>query len=94
MLDVHDAQAHELRSFDVNAPSLYDEYLRLLAGRCFAAPPEVEERDWSQPYEASTAVTEIFEGIYAEPQSCWAEHETAEELLDVQDLFQQWRFRT
>ena len=34
----------------LEAPSLYDEFLRYLARRGFALPADVLERDWSQPY--------------------------------------------
>ena len=38
------------------APSLYDESLRLLARRGIAVPASHLEREWTQPYEASDAV--------------------------------------
>ncbi len=88
----HDPKVHAQLEADLNAPSLYDEFLRFLARRGFV-PAEVVERDWSQPYEASPAVEEAFRIIYADPEKHWAEYETAEELVDVEDLFQQWRFR-
>src|SRR3546814_16936274 len=38
------------------APSLYDELLKLLARRGFDIPADRLERDWTQPYEPSEAV--------------------------------------
>ena len=35
----------------------------------------------------------IFASIYADPQSHWAAYETCEELVDLEDNFQLWRFR-
>ena len=84
---------HAQLEADLHSPSLYDEFLRFLARRGFDIPAEVTERDWAQPYEASAAVEEVFRVIYADPEEHWAEYETAEELVDVEDLFQQWRFR-
>jgi tryptophan 2,3-dioxygenase len=89
----HDPAAHEQLAADLNAPSLYDEFLRFLARRGFGVPADVVERDWSQPYTASDGVVEVFRQIYADPEQHWAEYETAEEFVDVEDLFQQWRFR-
>jgi tryptophan 2,3-dioxygenase len=89
----HDAEAHEQLAADLNSPSLYDEFLRFLARRGFAIPADVIERDWSRPYAASDGVVEVFRQIYADPEEHWAEYETAEEFVDVEDLFQQWRFR-
>jgi tryptophan 2,3-dioxygenase len=89
----HDPAAHEQLAADLNAPSLYDEFLRFLARRGFGVPADVVERDWSQPYSASDGVFEVFRQIYADPEQHWAEYETAEEFVDVEDLFQQWRFR-
>jgi tryptophan 2,3-dioxygenase len=89
----HDAAAHEQLAADLNSPSLYDEFLRFLARRGFDVPADVIERDWSQPYTASDGVVEVFRQIYADPEQHWAEYETAEEFVDVEDLFQQWRFR-
>jgi tryptophan 2,3-dioxygenase len=89
----HDPAAHDQLAADLNAPSLYDEFLRFLARRGFDVPADVIERDWSQPYTASDGVVEVFRQIYADPEQHWAEYETAEEFVDVEDLFQQWRFR-
>lgn len=89
----YDPQAQEQLDSDLHSPSLYDEFLRYLSRRGFDVPAEVIDRDWSRPYEASPAVVEVFREIYADPEHHWAEYETAEEFVDVEDLFQQWRFR-
>ena len=35
----------------------------------------------------------MFAGVYAAPDQHWGVYETCEELVDVEDAFQQWRFR-
>ena len=35
----------------------------------------------------------MFAGVYAAPEEHWGVYETCEELVDVEDNFQQWRFR-
>ena len=49
------AQA-ELRAV-LEAPSLYDEFLRYLARRGHAVPPDLLERDWTQPYQRHDALS-------------------------------------
>jgi tryptophan 2,3-dioxygenase len=77
----------------LNAPSLYDEALRLLARRGLPVPPECIERDWSQPHVANEAVKAVWLSIYRDTHQYFDLYELAEELVDVEDQFQQWRFR-
>jgi tryptophan 2,3-dioxygenase len=35
----------------------------------------------------------MFADVYAAPEQHWGVYETCEELVDVEDSFQQWRFR-
>lgn len=79
------------RAFE--APSLYDETLRLLARRGFPVPEAVLTRDVSAPYVASAAVENVWLGIYRESQRHFDLYELAEELVDIEDSFQTWRFR-
>ena len=78
-------------SFD--APSLYDESLRLLARRGIAVPAEYLERDWSQPYVASDAVEQAWLTVYRNPKQYWDLYQLGEELTDLEDAFRLWRFR-
>ena len=89
----HDAEAFARLEADLAAPSLYDEFLRHLARRGHPVPPERVERDWSQPYEPHPGVTGVLAGIYAEPARYWDDYEACEELVDVEESFQLWRFR-
>lgn len=75
------------------APSLYDEVLRLLARRGYAIPAAVIERDVTNPYTAHPAVEAAWEEIYRHSDQHFDLYELAEELVDLEDTFQQWRFR-
>lgn len=75
------------------APSLYDEALRLLARRGYPVPAEVLTRDVTQPYEAHPGVEAMWEEIYRHSNEHFELYELAEELVDLEDAFQQWRFR-
>lgn len=75
------------------APSLYDEALRLLARRGLPVPASHTERDWRQPYEASEAVEQAWLTVYRDPQRYWDLYQLGEELTDLEDAFRLWRFR-
>ncbi len=74
-------------------PTLYDEFLRYLARRGYAVPEAVLDRDVTQPYRMSEDLVDLFATVYADPTEHWGVYETCEELVDIEDLFQQWRFR-
>ncbi len=77
----------------LNAPSLYDEFLRYLGRRGFAVPDSVMNREWRLPYEASDAVIHVFKQIYEHPREHWESYEMCEKLIDVEEYFVLWRFR-
>jgi tryptophan 2,3-dioxygenase len=75
------------------APSLYDESLRLLARRGLPVPGSHVERDWRQPYAASDAVEQAWLVVYRDPKQHWELYQLGEELTDLEDAFRLWRFR-
>jgi tryptophan 2,3-dioxygenase len=75
------------------APSLYDEALRLLARRGIAVPPSHLQRDWTQPYAADAGVEAAWLQVYRDPKAHWDLYQLAEELTDLEDAFRLWRFR-
>ena len=95
MVDVfaHDPVARGELTTLLGEPSLYDEFLAYLARRGYDVPPALLERDWSQPYRLDRALVAVFAQVYAAPAEHWGVYEACEELVDVEDAFQQWRFR-
>ncbi len=77
----------------LHEPSLYDEFLAFLARAGYDIPGELLDRDWSQPYRLNPALVDTFARVYADPHQHWGVYETCEELVDLEDNFQQWRFR-
>jgi tryptophan 2,3-dioxygenase len=75
------------------APSLYDVALQLLARRGIAVPDDHLQRDWTQPYAASTGVEEAWLQVYRNPEAHWDLYQLGEELTDLEDAFRLWRFR-
>jgi len=75
------------------APSLYDEALKLLARRGIPVPATHTQRDWTQPYTASTDVENAWLQVYRNPATHWDLYQLGEELTDLEDAFRLWRFR-
>jgi tryptophan 2,3-dioxygenase len=75
------------------APSLYDEALRLLARRGLPVPASHTQRDWTQPYAESDAVEQAWLTVYRNPKEYWDLYQLGEELTDLEDAFRLWRFR-
>ncbi|TAL88487.1 MAG: tryptophan 2,3-dioxygenase [Rhodanobacter sp.] len=82
----------ELRAV-LEAPSLYDEFLRYLARRGHAVPAELLERDWTRAYRRNDGLLPVLKRIYAERADFWPEYHMCEQLVDVEESFQLWRFR-
>jgi tryptophan 2,3-dioxygenase len=89
----YDAEIHADLLAALEAPSLYDEFLRHLARRGLAVPVECVERDWSLPHEKNDLLVDVFRGIYEQPREHWDAYEMCEKLVDVEEYFQLWRFR-
>jgi tryptophan 2,3-dioxygenase len=95
MLDVFSySEEHQARLRAVlEAPSLYDEFLRHLARRDYPVPPDCVERDFSEPHQRREDLIPVFKAIYEAPRRDWEAYELCEELVDVEESFQLWRFR-
>ncbi len=77
----------------LEAPSLYDEFLRHLARRGFAVPVACLQRDWTQPHTRTSGLLPVFKAIYENTQAHWDAYQLCEDLVDVETNFQLWRFR-
>ncbi len=95
LLDVfrYDPAIHAELTALLEAPSLYDEFLRHLSRRGLAVPAACVERDWSQPHQRNAELVQVFKLIYDQPEKYWDAYEMAEKLVDVEESFQLWRFR-
>ena len=93
MLRPHTHQPEILAKLEaiLNAPSLYDEVLALLARNGFDLGEE-GRADLREPREVNPAVTEAWRVIYNDPQKYWKLYELAEKLVDFEDYFRRWRF--
>ncbi|MBB6559400.1 tryptophan 2,3-dioxygenase [Acidovorax soli] len=95
MLKPHEHRADLLAQVQAayEAPSLYDEALRLLARRGIPVPASHTERDWREPYVESEGVEQAWLTVYRAPDKHWDLYQLGEELTDLEDAFRLWRFR-
>lgn len=89
----HDPATAAQLDRDLHAPSLYDEFLAYLARRGYPIPTRLLERDVTTPHTRDEDLVRIFTAVYADPEPQWDVYETCEELVDIEDTFQTWRFR-
>lgn len=75
------------------APSTYDAVIRQLAGRGFPVDPALLERDWATPHRHDDSVLAAWQAVYRDPETHWDLYELAEKLVDIEDMFRQWRMR-
>lgn len=95
MLQVFEGEpaARELLAELLAAPTLYDEFLRLLARAGFDVPETVLTRDVREPWRFEAALVPVFRRIYESTDTPWGVYEACESLVDIEDNFQMWRFR-
>src|SRR3546814_1933720 len=88
MMVVHkdDAAAMARLRAAFEAPSLYDELLKLLARRGFDIPADRLERDWTQPYEPSEAVEKAWLAIYTDVERHWHLYKIGRAHSELQSL--------
>ena len=77
----------------LDAPSVYYEALRLLARRGFPVPAEVLAADVRRRHVPNAGVETVWATIYRNSELHFDLYELAEELVDLEDAFQTWRFR-
>jgi tryptophan 2,3-dioxygenase len=80
----------ERMAWVVTQPSLYDSYLRYLAGRGHAIPADVLERDLSRSNPESAEVREALIAFYGKDDEAT---QISELMVDLDEGVQEWRYR-
>ncbi|MFI5953997.1 tryptophan 2,3-dioxygenase [Cryptosporangium sp. NPDC051539] len=95
MLEVFssDPEARQTLSSLLEEPTLYDAFLRLLSRRGYPIPAGVLDRDVRRAWVEMPELIGVFEGVYDDPAAAWDVYEACEDLVDLEDAFQFWRFR-
>lgn len=77
----------------LNSRSLYDDVLALLHRRGIAVPQEALARDWSETYQPNPGVEQAWLAVYSEPYPANDLYLLGEALIEIADLFSQFRWR-
>lgn len=85
--------SHERLVKTLHAPSLYDVVIARLAAAGLPIDAAMLERDVTQPYESDASVHAAWLEIYSNPETWFELYELGEKLVDIEDAFQQWRFK-
>ena len=76
----------------LEAPSLYEEFLRYLARKGLPIPKQVLKRDFSKVRDEDDRVVAALKLIYEDRNAYWDDYEMCEALMDIANNFQFWRF--
>ena len=95
LLKVHESDpvVHQELKQILDAPSLYDVTLKVLDDNGLGIDADVLTRDYSQPYQSNDSVLQAWLSVYRNADEHFQLYELAEKLIDIEDSFQQWRFK-
>lgn len=88
-----DPKLHAILEKAYHAPGLYDVAIQAVARAGFPINKDVLNRDFSKTYEKDASVEQAWLAIYKDVDKYWDLYQLAEKLVDIEDWFQQWRFR-
>ncbi|WP_461169500.1 tryptophan 2,3-dioxygenase [Arthrobacter sp. Z1-15] len=88
-----DPAAMELLTELLGQTSIYDEFIRFLHRRGYAVPGELLDRDVTRAHVANEDLMRVYKHVYENASEHWDIYEACEELVDLEDNFQLWRFR-
>jgi tryptophan 2,3-dioxygenase len=95
LLAVHlpSPEHHAALARELQAPSIYDEAVMLLARSGLEIAPARLAADPTRPTVHDDSVMAAWLAVYRDPQRHWALYELAEKLVDLETAFRFWRFR-
>ena len=77
----------------LDSPSIYDVFIKHLFDEGYSVPEALVNRDLRKPHVFNQQLMEVLVVIYKRPDQHWAMYALCEQLVDVEQSFQQWRFR-
>lgn len=95
ILDIyrHDEELSKQLQLMFEAPSLYDASIGALDRAGIPISESTLKRDFTQSYQKQDNVEAAWLTVYRDVKKYWDLYELAEKLVDIEDWFQQWRFR-
>ncbi|MFD2923536.1 tryptophan 2,3-dioxygenase [Halobacillus naozhouensis] len=88
-----DPELHQELKNAYEAPGIYDAAIERLVEAGFKINPDLINRDYTTIYQSDATVEKAWEQVYKDVDKYWDLYQLAEKLVDIEDWFQQWRFR-
>ena len=88
-----DPEAQALLSRLLAEPTVYDAFLGVLARAGHPVPEAILGRDLTRAWVQQPALIPVLREIYLDAEANWEAYATCEDLVDIEDAFQLWRFR-
>ncbi|WP_275897929.1 tryptophan 2,3-dioxygenase [Halobacillus ihumii] len=88
-----DPELHKELKSAYEAPGIYDAAIERLVEAGFKINPDLINRDYTTIYQSDATVEKAWEKVYKDVETYWDLYQLAEKLVDIEDWFQQWRFR-
>ncbi len=85
--------AHDMLAELLDSPTVYDSFLGFLARAGHPIPQHVLHRDVRKAWVEEESLLPVYKSIYEDTAAHWAEYATCEDLVDLEDAVQLWRFR-
>ncbi len=86
-------EVHDMLAEVLDSPTVYDAFLHFLARNGHPVPERVLDRDVRLAWVEDASLLPVYKAIYEDPAAHWAEYATCEDLVDLEDAVQLWRFR-
>lgn len=77
----------------LESPSVYDVFIRYLYQHDFPLDEELVNRDYTTPHHYNESLMQALVDVYRQPEQHWSIYALCEQLVDVEESFQLWRFR-
>ncbi|MFC3041255.1 tryptophan 2,3-dioxygenase [Virgibacillus xinjiangensis] len=88
-----DPELHAILEEAYRSPGLYDVAIQALARQGLPIDQTVLKRDFSKTYIPNESVEDAWLTVYQDVDRYWDLYQLGEKLVDLEDWFQQWRFR-
>lgn len=95
LLKVHEAtpEIHAELTKLCYAPSIYELTLQVMKAQGLKIDDIAIDRNFAEPYVRSDSVLAAWKEVYHHSDKYFELYELAEKLMDIEDVFQNWRFK-
>lgn len=75
------------------SPSVYDVFIQYLYKEHYPIDDDLVKRDYTEPHHYNESLMKALVTVYRQPEQHWPVYALCEQLVDVEESFQLWRFR-